>query len=137
MKHKKVGVENELAGDPGFCLCDETVLFDPALEKLYRVKKPKWHDCEYIRRVGSKVFANALIADKMVDGYPDVSVAEKEIRNRTWQQCFARHMDYDRAIILKEMKEDELLDAKIRREQRALELLEAATHAKAEMGHSA
>ena len=81
--------------DDEYCQCAETLL------SFGRVKKPRWHNCEYIQRVNSKILENAMLADKLSE-----NIQNTIYKKREWQRVFARHMDHARFSIMHEMEEE-------------------------------
>lgn len=99
--------DNELVAQPGYCSCPETFLTHPETGVSQRVPKPRWHNCEYIRRVNRKIIGNCLVADLNTADMPDGNRDEIDSKRGRWQFIFNQHMNYDRDVVLREMDEEE------------------------------
>jgi hypothetical protein len=98
IKLVKINTESE------YCDCAETFVWNLAAGVQEHVKKPRWHNCEYIRKVNAKIDGNCILADRLADPLPDKTPKQKEDRKAAWQRAFAKHMDYDRYTIMLEME---------------------------------
>lgn len=96
----------KLQTDSEFCECAETMV------EGTRVPKPRWHNCEYIRKVNAKIIGNCTLADRLVDTMPEKTNKQKEDKKTAWQQGFSRHMDFDRYDVMREMEAFEKTIAK-------------------------
>ena len=78
--------------DPRFCGCEETLLLEG------RVMKPRYHSCDYIRRINERIVEACVQADRLTE-----AITDEGLKNAAWQSAFARQMNYARADVLKEM----------------------------------
>jgi hypothetical protein len=110
VKYKKMEADHEHEGDPDYCLCGETVLYDASTKEPYRVKKPKWHSCAYILRTNLHLHEAAIEA---ANGPLEA-----------WQFRFSEAMNKFRFRVMREMEAEEAAQHKLDLEIRAQQLMD-------------
>lgn len=95
--------DKKIAGKDEFCRCAETVLLSET-GVPYRVPKPKYHNCEYIRRVSDFVNKAVIIA-----GYAE---AEKK-DNAKWLRALSGAMNFHTREVIAQMDAEDAAKAAI------------------------
>lgn len=106
MKLKKQKLPEILAGNPDYCNCMETLLWDAEKREDVRVPKPRHHSCDYINRVNAKILEATVIAHRNTD-----QIQDEGLREAAFQSTYSRHMNVFRYAVLTEMEMEARLRA--------------------------